>query len=77
MYLAPLNYDLFFKKVFSDLTVAKKFLEDFLGFEITEITKLESKHRVTDDSTVLQFDPPGLGYRCKIQDNYVIIDMQQ
>ncbi len=37
MYLAPLNYDRFFKKVFSDIKIAKKFLEDFLGVDIEEI----------------------------------------
>ncbi len=72
MYLAPLNYDRFFKKVFSDLTIAKAFLQDFLDVEIEEITQLKDKNRVTDDAAVVEFD-----FRCKINGSYVIIDMQQ
>jgi flagellar biosynthesis/type III secretory pathway protein FliH len=34
MYLAPLNYDRFFKKVFSDISIAKRFLEDFFDFNL-------------------------------------------
>ena len=34
MYLAPLNYDRYFKKVFSDLKIAKYFLQDFFDIEI-------------------------------------------
>jgi len=30
MYLAPLNYDRFFRKIFKDDAIAKAFLEDFL-----------------------------------------------
>jgi len=37
MYLAPLNYDRYFKKVFSDTTIAKRFLEDFFDKEIQSI----------------------------------------
>lgn len=72
MFVAPLNYDRFFKKVFSDLNIAKAFLEDFLDIKIESITKLDNKHSVTDDATIVEFD-----YRCKIEGNYVIIDMQQ
>jgi hypothetical protein len=72
MYLAPLNYDRFFKKVFSDLRIAQKFLEDFLGVTIEEISLLETKHKVTDDAAAVEFD-----FRCKINGQYVIIDMQQ
>ena len=72
MYLAPLNYDRFFKKVFSDTDIAKKFLEDFLNETITEIEQLGDKHRVTDDAAIVEFD-----YRCKIKGKYIIIDMQQ
>ena len=72
MYLAPLNYDRFFKKVFSDKSTAKRFLEDFLDVTIEEIEELGSKHRITDDSKVVEFD-----YRCKIDGKYIIIDMQQ
>jgi len=72
MYLAPLNYDRFFIKVFNDSKIAKRFLEDFLDTEISEIEKLDRKHKVTDDATVVEFD-----YRCKINDRFVIIDMQQ
>ncbi|MEA3443202.1 MAG: hypothetical protein U9R19_00595 [Bacteroidota bacterium] len=72
MYLAPLNYNRYFKKVFSNIDIAKKFLEDFLDVEIQEITPLVVKHKVTDDSRTVEFD-----FRCKIADAYVIIDMQQ
>ncbi|MCP4113246.1 MAG: hypothetical protein GY749_48245, partial [Desulfobacteraceae bacterium] len=72
MYLAPLNYDRFFKKVFSDPEIARKFLEDFLDTEIESIEILKDRHSVTDDAAFVEFD-----FRCKIQDAYVIIDMQQ
>lgn len=72
MYLAPLNYDRFFKKVFSDLKIAKRFLEDFLDEEIQEIEFLPSRNKITDDAQIVEFD-----FRCKILDNYVIIEMQQ
>jgi len=36
MYLAPLNYDRSFKKVFSDTRIAKRFLEDFFDVVIDE-----------------------------------------
>lgn len=72
MYVAPLNYDRFFKKVFSDTRIAKAFLEDFLGVEIETLDTLPSQHRVTDDASFVEFD-----FRCKIAGNYVIIDMQQ
>lgn len=72
MYLAPLNYDRYFKKVFSDTTIAKCFLEDFLGFEIQEIELLSINHKLTDDASAVEFD-----FRCKIDERYIIIDMQQ
>ena len=73
MYLAPLNFDRFFKKVFSDSAIAKGFLEDFLDIRITDIQRLKEGHRVTDDAAVVEFD-----YRCRINDGrHFIIDMQQ
>ena len=72
MFLAPLNYDRFFKKVFSDENIAKKFLEDFLEVEIEDFEFLKEKHKITDDAQIVEFD-----FRCKIKGNYVIIDMQQ
>ncbi|MDM8552252.1 hypothetical protein QUF72_19355, partial [Desulfobacterales bacterium HSG2] len=72
MYLAPLNYDRFFKKVFSDPEISRRFLEDFLGTEIESIEILKEKHAVTDDAAFVEFD-----FRCKIRDGYVIVDMQQ
>ncbi len=47
MYLAPLNYDRFFKKVFSDPEISGKFLEDFHDTEIESIEILKEKHAVT------------------------------
>ncbi len=72
MYLAPLNYDRYFKKVFSDERIAKAFLEDFLDVQIEELSMLPKQHQVTDDASFVEFD-----FRCKIAGNYVIIDMQQ
>ncbi len=72
MYMAPLNYDRFFKKIFSDTEIAKSFLEDFLDVEIETIEKLGNRHAITNKSKIVEFD-----YRCKIQGQYIIIDMQQ
>ena len=62
MYLAPLNYDRFFKKVFSHTHIAKAFLEDFLEKKIDEIVLLETSHFLTDDASKISFD-----FRCKIE----------
>ena len=73
MYLAPLNYDRYFKKVFSDKRIAQQFLEDFLGITITSLEQLSETHRVTDDASIVEFD-----YRCRLSNgSYVIVDMQQ
>jgi len=72
MYLAPLNYDLFFKKVFSHLHIAKKFLEDFLDVEITHIEKKEKIYRFTDKSIKIELD-----FHCVINGSEIIIEMQQ
>lgn len=72
MYLAPLNYDRFFKKVFSDKKIAQRFLEDFLDMEIEEFETLKERHYITDDASFVEFD-----FRCKIKGAYVVIDMQQ
>jgi hypothetical protein len=72
MYLASLNIDLLFKKVFSDPEIAKSFLEDFLGIVIAEIIILGVEHKITNDAVIVRFD-----YRCKINGEYVIIEMQQ
>ncbi len=72
MYLAPLNYDRYFKKVFSNIDIAKRFLEDFLDVQIQEITPMPAENRITDAARVVEFD-----FRCKIAGSYIIIDMQQ
>ncbi|ETR72802.1 MAG: hypothetical protein OMM_07325, partial [Candidatus Magnetoglobus multicellularis str. Araruama] len=72
MYLAPLNYDRFFKKIFSDDDIAKRFLEDLLETKIETIERLKSRHTITDDATYIEFD-----FRCKIDGAFIIIDMQQ
>ena len=72
MYLAPLNYNRFFERVFRETQIAKHFLEDFLNVEITSIEQLPRKHQITDDAALVEFD-----YRCKINDEFVIFDMQQ
>jgi len=72
MYLAPLNFDRYFKKVFSETRIAKRFLEDFFDITIDELEILPTKHKITDNASAVEFD-----FRCKIKDNYIIIDMQQ
>jgi hypothetical protein len=72
MYLASLNLDLFFKKVFSNKRIAKSFLQDLFGSIITEITILSTEHRISDDAVIVKFD-----FRCKINGKYVQIEMQQ
>jgi len=72
MYLAPLNYDRFFKKVFSDLKIAKRFLEDFLDITILELEFLPDKQNITNDAQTVEFD-----FRCKTAEGYFIIEMQQ
>ena len=72
MYLAPLNYDRFFRKIFSDEKISRRFLEDFLEVRIDEFEFLKERNLVTNDASVVEFD-----FRCKIKNAYVIIDMQQ
>jgi hypothetical protein len=71
MCLAPLNYSRFFKKVFSEERIAKSFLEDFLDVTIEEFEMLKDKYLVTQESLAAELD-----FRCKIDNSYVIIDMQ-
>ncbi len=73
MYLASMNYDRFFKKIFDDVEIAKVFLEDFLEIEIKEIEIFKNKNYLTDSSLAVEFD-----YRCKLNNGeYIIIEMQQ
>lgn len=72
MFLAPLNYDRFFKKIFSDKNIAKRFLEDFFEISIEEIELVSLDHKLTNEAHLVKFD-----FRCKIDGKYVIIDMQQ
>ncbi|MEN0049878.1 MAG: hypothetical protein AAF806_22645 [Bacteroidota bacterium] len=72
MFLAPLNYARFFKKIFSDEKIAKRFLEDFLAIEIEQIELLPTDHKLTNEASLLKFD-----YRCKVDGKYLIVDMQQ
>jgi hypothetical protein len=72
MFLAPLNYDKYFNKVFSDEKISKSFLEDFLETDIKEFEMLKGRHRVTDNASLVEFD-----FRCQIENAYVILDMQQ
>jgi hypothetical protein len=58
--------------VFSDIRIAKRFLEDFFDVEIQELQILPNKHKITDDASAVEFD-----FRCRIKDSFVIIDMQQ
>ncbi|NJN34044.1 MAG: hypothetical protein HC817_07130 [Saprospiraceae bacterium] len=72
MFVAPLNMDFFFKKVFSNITLAQHFLEDLLGVTITAIKFLSLENKVSDDAVTVKFD-----FRCKINKQYVVIEMQQ
>ena len=72
MYLAPLNYDRFFKKVFSQVHIAKAFLEDFLDVKIQEITFLDRAKYLTDASAKIEVD-----FSCKINGANIIVEMQQ
>jgi hypothetical protein len=72
MFVAPLNLDRFFKKVFSNKKIAKSFLEDLFNKKITELTYLGTDYKVTDDAVIVKFD-----FRCKIDGEYVQIEMQQ
>ena len=72
MFLAPLNYDRYFSKVFSDERISKSFLQDFLEADIKEFEILKGKHRVTDNASLVEFD-----FRCQIENTFVILDMQQ
>jgi hypothetical protein len=72
MYIAPLNLDIFFKKVFSNKQIVKKFLENLLAIQISSLKILTIESKLTDDAVTVKFD-----YRCKINGKYVIIEMQQ
>ncbi len=72
MYLAPLNYDRFFKKVFSNLDIARRFLEDFLDIKIEKLEFLPDKHSITNDAQIVEFD-----FHCTTANERFIIEMQQ
>ncbi len=72
MYLLPLNADEAFKKVFENADIAKAFIEDMLDVQVDEIKRMPTDHRITNESALVRFD-----YRCKIKEEYVIIEMQQ
>ncbi len=72
MFIAPLNFDIFFGKAFGDKQTAKRFIENMLNVQITSIKLLKLENKLTDDAVVVKFD-----FRCKINGRYVIIEMQQ
>ena len=72
MYYAPLNFDIMFKKVFSDKRIAKRFLQDLLGIKIKDIKAVGIEYKITDDAVIVKFD-----YYCVIDGKSVIIEMQQ
>ncbi|MEN9612474.1 MAG: hypothetical protein RLZZ628_3288 [Bacteroidota bacterium] len=72
MYLVPLNLDEPFKKVFECEDIAKAFIQDMLNVEITFIKKLDTDRKITNAAALIRFD-----YRCKINNQYVIVEMQQ
>ena len=44
----------------------------FFDIQIQEISHMRLENKLTDDAQVVEFD-----FRCKINDSYIIIDMQQ
>ena len=72
MYLAPINYNRFFERIFKKPEIAKRFFEDMLNINITEIEPFPRKTKLTIDAAYVEFD-----YRCKIDGQYSILDMQQ
>ena len=72
MYVASLNLDMFFKKVFSNKRIAKKFLENLLNVTISDLKFLSVENKITDAAVTVKFD-----FRCKIHGQYVVIEMQQ
>ena len=72
MYLAPMNYDRFFERIFKDPTTAQSFLEDVLNKSITDLEILPRKNKITDDAAFVEFD-----FRCKMDGVPTTIDMQQ
>jgi hypothetical protein len=72
MYVVALNLDDPFKRVFDAANIAQAFMEDMLDVQITSIEKLEKEYKITNAAALVRFD-----YRCKINGNYVIIEMQQ
>jgi Trp operon repressor len=71
-YLVSLNKDAAFKKVFGNKYIAKAFLEDMLNIKIQSIELLERDNKITDAASVVRFD-----FRCRIDDQDVIIEVQQ
>jgi hypothetical protein len=54
MFVASLNLDLFFKKVFSNKRIAKHFLQDLLGVKTTEFEYLKIDNKVTNESAIVK-----------------------
>jgi hypothetical protein len=70
-YLAPLNNDEPFKKVFGDPDISKTFLEDMLNVVIESIERLETDHKISSAASIVRFD-----FRCRISGQEVVIEMQ-
>jgi len=68
MSLATWNYDGYFRKVFSDSRIYKRFLEVFFGGPIDVPELLPTKHKISDGARTVEFD-----FRRRVMDNYVII----
>lgn len=72
MYLAPLTYDYFFKKVFNNIHIAQRFLEDFLNIKIKSIKPTNTKYKLTDKAYQTEFD-----FRCRADEEYGVVEMQR
>jgi hypothetical protein len=72
MEILPLTYDKYFKKTFSNLDIAKQFLEDFLDTEIETLEILDKDINITNEARELRFD-------CRVKSNaqHFIVEMQQ
>ncbi len=72
MYLAPLNYDRFFRKVFSDANIARRFFEDFLDVKISKLNILPSQYSMIDETPIVE-----LNFFCLIKSAPLVVKLHQ
>lgn len=54
-FAAPLNYDWLFEKVFSNLSIAKAFLEDCSDVSLDPVPKLKDENEIINEYGILEF----------------------